>query len=87
MPAIQKLVRYRLQQLIYQKYGIDRYALGCEIVARWVQFETRDKQFTMEWIAAVCNAKDISEVDLYEPEAEALRQLFGLQSTEELYTN
>jgi len=78
-------MKYSLKQLMYEKYGEARYSLACEIVARWVQFETRNKHFNKQWVENICNASDISDAELYPPAAEALRRLFGLKSIEELF--
>ncbi len=40
---------YRLKDLIAAKYGIGRLALGYEIVARWISFETH-KHCSMEQV-------------------------------------
>jgi hypothetical protein len=78
-------MKYTLKQLLYEKYGEERFSIACEITARWVQFETKNKHFNVEWIQQLCNACDISEVEIYSPAAEALRKLFGLKTIDELY--
>lgn len=78
-------MKYTLKQLMFEKYGEDRFSLACEIVARWVQFETKQKHFTKEWVEKICNASDISDAEIYMPAAEALRRLFGLRTIEQLF--
>jgi hypothetical protein len=78
-------MKYNLKYLMYEKYGEDRFALACEIVGRWVQFETKNKYFNATWIEKICAANELSEVELPLPAAEALRRLFGLSSFEELF--
>lgn len=76
---------YTIKQLMFNKYGEDRFALACEIVARWVQFETKNKEYDAHFICRLANAHADSEFDMpYEVE-EPLRQLFGLKTTDLLY--
>ena len=44
-----------LRVLMYEKYGEDRFALACEIVSRWMRFETKDDMYSMEWVQKMCN--------------------------------
>ena len=80
---------YRLRELIYQKYGESKFALGCEIVGRWVTYDTKDihssriKLWTADYVNKMCNTSTGSNLT-YE-EAESLRQLFGLKTIEDLY--
>jgi hypothetical protein len=37
-----KSLYYRLRELIYAKYSPQKFATGCELVARWVNFEIKD---------------------------------------------
>lgn len=83
---------YRLRELIYLKYGLGRFALGCEITARWVAFET-GRPCSMETIQTWCNLKtgemETENHDLLmdREQTHALLTLFGLKSTIELFTH
>lgn len=78
---------YSLRELMYAKYGESRFALGCEIVARWVSVERGVKTlWDAEKVLKMCNTGASWSLPLYPAEAEALRKLFGLASTEQLYT-
>lgn len=74
---------YSLKSLMYKKYGEEKYALACEIVSRWVRFETKDARHNSIWVNDMANAT--SNFELTMDVAEALRKLFGLKSTEELF--
>lgn len=80
---------YRLRELIYQKYGEAKFALGCEIVGRWVSYDTKDirsgkvKKWDADYVQLMCNTVTGSNMT-YE-EAESLRQLFGLLTVDDLY--
>lgn len=80
---------YRLRELIYHKYGLGRFALGCEIVARWVAFET-GRPCSMETIQTWSNLKTgeletvSHELLMARDQTQALLALFGLKSTTEL---
>ncbi|MDP1763055.1 MAG: hypothetical protein Q8L07_04140 [Sediminibacterium sp.] len=82
---------YTLRKLIYQKYGEQKFALGCELVSRWVNFELRGispkrvNRWTQQRVVDLCNAESGTNISFYYEEAEALRQLFGLQSINQLY--
>ena len=78
-------MKYTLKKLMYEKYGEDRFAVACEIVARWVQFDTKNKNFSKELIEKVCNANDTDEIELSLQEEESLRRLFALNTTDQLY--
>lgn len=92
---------YTLRSLIYTKYGEQKFALGCELVARWVKFEMRGCEklqqrrcWSQELVLILCNLSHASwlynantEQWLSFEEAEALRQLFGLPTINQLYTN
>lgn len=81
-------LQYRLRHLIYQKYGEDKFALGCELVARWVRLDIDSSgvRWTAPMVLQLCNATTKSNYPLYPNEGEALRRLFGLNSIEELFT-
>ncbi len=90
MSVAQPVPYYRLRQLIYGKYGEDRFALGCEITARWVAFETH-KKCTMEDVQYWCNLlADEIQVNQSTPitvsQLKALQQLFGVGNKLELFT-
>lgn len=94
---------YKLRDLINDKYGEDRFVLGCEITARWVTIETDQPCSTedvQQWSdLTVEDSKEhynslMSEATvplthkfLTVDHAEALRQLFGLQSSRDLFNN
>lgn len=83
---------YRLRELIYLKYGRGRFALGCEITARWVAFETR-RPCSMETVQTWCNLKtgeletETHELLMQTDQVRALLSLFGLKSTTELFNS
>lgn len=80
---------YRLRELIYLKYGEAKFALGCEIVSRWVSYDIKDirsgklKKWNADHVQLMCNTVTGSNMT-YE-EAESLRQLFGLSTVDDLY--
>jgi len=73
---------------MYVKYGIQKYAIACEIVARWVNHDIRGTKL-QPWTASytdwVCNT--CKPVAIGFEEAKALRVLFGLNSINDLYSN
>ena len=72
---------------MYVKYGIQKYAIGCEIVARWVNHDIRGTKlqpWTADYTDWVCNT--YNPVAIVFEEAEALRVLFGLNSINDLYS-
>jgi len=85
---------YRLRQLIYNKYGEKNFALGCEIVARWVEFDTQ-QNCSMEEVVNWCNISKqvpVSETFLHGhisiKQFAALSQLFNLHNnTLNFYSN
>lgn len=90
MSVAQPVPYYRLRQLIYGKYGEDRFALGCEITSRWVAFET-GKKCSMEDVQYWCNLlADEIQVHQSTPitvsQLKALQQLFGVANKLELFT-
>ena len=66
---------YRLRELIYKKYGSKNFALGCEIVARWVAFDTK-KTCTMETVQIWCNV--LQSDPLTKEQAISLKQFNSL---------
>lgn len=91
MSIAQPVPLYRLRQLIYGKYGEEKFALGCEITARWVAFETR-KPCTMEDVQFWCNVlseeiTDPSDTQLTVPQMKAIMQLFGITNELEIFNN
>jgi hypothetical protein len=80
------MIKYTLKWLMDKKYGADRFALACEIVGRWVRFETKNNFITQEWVEQMACAGELDDHALMPAEAEALRRLFALQSTDQLYT-
>lgn len=81
---------YRLRELIYQKYGEAKFSLGCEIVARWVAFETKET-CTSEAVEAWCNVLKeeynytAKKFGIYPQQARALQRLFGLSHFDEIF--
>jgi hypothetical protein len=80
-------LKFTLKELMDNKFGIDQFALACEITARWVQFETKDKSFDSSWIYKMATAKAADDFELMEQPANALSRLFGLKSFEKLFTH
>jgi len=78
-------MKYAIKQLLYKKYGEEKYAIACEISARWVAFETKNKNYKLENILLLCNASKDSDCEMSYQEALALKKLFGLKTIEELY--
>jgi hypothetical protein len=80
---------YKLRALIYKKYGKEKFSVGCEIVARWVAFDTK-RPCTMETVMTWCN---VLENDQLTKEAQisfnqftALSRLFAMGSnTQSIY--
>ena len=76
---------------MYKKYGAAKFSVGCIMIANWVNFELRNipvskvKKWNAGKVNQMCNA--LSEESMVYEEAEALRQIFGLQSINDLYTN
>ncbi|MBS1579104.1 MAG: hypothetical protein JST29_05640 [Bacteroidetes bacterium] len=64
-----------MKQAIINKYGKSRYALGLEITARWVAFETK-KTCTMETVQAWVNNQQQPTLKQYM----ILQKLFGKQN-------
>jgi hypothetical protein len=82
---------YRLRQLIYGKYGEEKFALGCEITARWVAFETR-RPCKMEDVQFWCNVltQEITtdaHLPIAIPQMRAIMQLFGITNELELFND
>lgn len=82
---------YRLRQLIYDKYGEVKFALGCEITARWVAFETR-KPCTMEDVQFWCNVlteemNATNSLPITLPQMRSLMLLFGITNELEIFNN
>lgn len=80
----------RLRELMYAKYGEAKFALGCEIVSRWMLFSLRARPclgqiWTAGYVLDICNLINTSPT-LTVFEGEALRKLFGLPTTDDLYT-
>ena len=91
MSTAQPTPMYRLRQLIYGKYGEEKFALGCEITARWVAFETR-KPCTMEDVEFWCNVlteeiTDPTPTQLNIHQMKALMQLFGITNELDFFTD
>lgn len=67
-----------LRTLINKKYGRIRFALGTEIVARWVQFETK-QPCSMHTVVDWCKAQRLEDISLTTQQLTALQQLFNTQ--------
>ncbi len=78
---------YALRTLIKEKYGADKFMLGCGLVAKWLN--TLPANFynagDISNICAIENIKGFAPFEI--EEMELLRQLFGLQTIEELFTH
>ena len=74
---------YRLYDLIIQKYGAEKFAVGCLITAQWINTIKPYPPVTPVEIESICNTKYATDRIGF-VEAEKLRQLFGLQTTDEL---
>lgn len=71
---------YKLRQLIYNKYGEEKFAIGCKIVARWVSFETKTN-VSAQKVLAWCNKKNWEDAPfMVYIEFKALSRLFNLNN-------
>lgn len=78
---------YKLRQLMYKKYGKQKFAIGCEIVARWVQFETK-KNITAEKVQAWCNKISTDDFPVMTlTDFKAISKLFSLNNNSKLFFN
>ncbi|MCC6634552.1 MAG: hypothetical protein IT251_03520 [Chitinophagaceae bacterium] len=78
---------YKLRQLIYKKYGKEKFAIGCLIVARWVQFETK-KNTPVQKVQGWCNKVNIEELPIMSlKEFKAISKLFGLNNDLDTFYN
>lgn len=88
---------FRLRELICAKYGEDRFALGCEITARWLNWPYRNTarvRFTAVHIEAMCavtnmealvdHGNNIPAITL--ADHESLSKLFNLADGMSIYT-
>ncbi len=73
---------YRIKELIYEKYGEHRFALGCEIVARWMAFETK-KPWTHHDVLSLCHCDNYHEL-LTIKNAQLLANLLNLNGNLDL---
>lgn len=89
MPKIK--YRYRLRELMYSKYGKQKFATACIIVAQWINFEHRNQKPIRKWspddVQRMASSTKEDSFPLTPRAAEAIRQLFGLQSTEEIFND
>lgn len=76
---------YRLRELIIDKYGKQKFEQGCMFVAQWIRFADVVR-ITPQHIVNFCALQSETNVRLNNQQKEALRQLFGLISTADLYT-
>lgn len=77
---------YRLRDLIIDKYGKSKYRLGCDTVARWLNIYS-GKTYTADSIYSLSHLQSEDKFMLSIDEKEALRKLFGLRTTDALYTS
>lgn len=79
---------YRLKELIIDKYGAEKFETGCTLVARWVSSQIRVAVVNAAWVQRMSETRDGKNpiYQLTEEEAKALKDLFKLQSSRELYT-
>ena len=75
---------YGLRQLMYDKYGEEKFAIACLIVARFVGFKS-DFVWNAETIRQMCNTT-ADDVGVSISDGERFKQLFGLDSTDQLFT-
>jgi hypothetical protein len=83
---------YTLKQLMLQKYGAEKFAIGCVIVATWVnggKGSEFKKNLKGSWLCYtvehLCNTtEEFPALTVFD--VEKLRQLFGLKSIAELFT-
>lgn len=76
---------YRLRSLIEEKYGAERFDFGCQIVARWLSFETKI-EITEMAVKTLCDEESENIETFFPRTSKALINLFHLQSAKELYT-
>jgi hypothetical protein len=78
---------FRLRELIYKKFGEEKFAIACDIVARWVRYDTKFSQWHADTVLHMCNAVENEEFPISLDEAESLRHLFHLESVLDLFTD
>ena len=76
---------FTLKKLMDDKYGVDRFAIACEIVGRWVRFETKNKDHDSTFIYKMATARVGDDFALTIDVAKALKRLFGLDSRVDLF--
>lgn len=76
---------YRLKEMIDKKYGKGKFDTGCEIVARWLAFETKT-EVTAADVKTCCQAEAEQEFKVSPEFLAALKKLFGFKSDLEFYT-
>lgn len=72
----------RLKELIEEKYGIGKFVFGCEMVARFLSFDLKQK-IKPKNVQKIVEHK--AHTNLLQEEEEALRSLFKLKTVEELF--
>jgi hypothetical protein len=76
---------YRLRELIKTKYGEDKFGLGCQLTAQWLNNHQKSHWFDLAQVNNLASLRTGTLI-FTEDQATALRQLFGLKRNEELYT-
>lgn len=77
---------YRLRELIKNKYGEDKFNLGCQLTAQWLNGQQKKDWFSIATIINLASARTAEMFMLTEDQATALRKLFAIKRNEELYT-
>lgn len=79
---------YRLKELMIKKYGEEKFAVACSIVALWVQGETKQKT-TAKTILGWCNKTEIDQMPIMcLKDFKAISKLFSLNNDiDNFYTN
>lgn len=74
---------YGLRQLMYNKYGEEKFAIACVIVARFIGFKSQE-DWRPDTILQMCNSTACS-FPVTIADGEKFKQLFGLDSTDQLF--
>lgn len=79
---------YALKQLMYDKYGEEKFSVACAIVLQWVNFKKPDhRKWTLEKLETICKTETGNNIPVTYEDGERLRILFNLKSVEQLFTN
>ena len=75
----------RFRQLIYSKYGEEKFAVACLIVSMFVGFKSKHK-WTPEKVRLLCHPKPNLSTSICLADVNALKQLFGHQQINQLFS-